>query len=127
MPLVADHDDFSVLCTLFRHFDMHLCDERTRRIIYAESARLGFSAHGLRDSVSAENDRSAGRYLVKLLDENGPFRLEILDDVRVVHDLVPDVNGRTVLTQSAFDDLDCAVYASTETTRFSEQYLHWSP
>src|SRR5207247_8639929 len=92
MTAVADHDDFAARRAHLRDLDVHLGDERTGRVEYAQTPRLGLAAHGLRDPVGAEDHRAARGNLAESLDEHGAFALQVLDDVFVVHDLAADVH-----------------------------------
>ena len=49
-----------------------------------------------RDSVRREHERRAARDLRLVVHEDGAARLEVAHHVRVVDDLPPHVNGRTV-------------------------------
>ena len=55
-----------------------------------------------------DDDRPFG-HLRLLLDEHGSFRLEVVDDVEVVHDLFADVDGRAVFGKRALDRVDGAI------------------
>ena len=71
----------------------------------------------------AEKITGASRFrdLVELLHKNGAFRLESVDDVAIVDDLVAHIDGRSELLQRQFDDLDGAVDAGTEAARCRQQ------
>src|SRR5439155_21179034 len=62
-----------------------------------------------------------GRDLVLVVDEDGAETLETTYDVVVVHDLVPDIDRRTVLGEQALDDLDRAVDSRTKRPRCRKQ------
>src|SRR5207247_8756592 len=98
-----------------RDLDVHLGDERTCRVEYAQSTRVGLAAHRLRDPMGAEDHRAARRDFGQLLDEHGALALQVLDDVPVVHDLVPDVARRAVAREAARDDADRALGTGAKT------------
>jgi hypothetical protein len=56
--------------------------------------------------VGGEHDCRALRHLRERVDEDGAAAPEIVDDVRVVHDLLPDVDRSSVQRESALDRLD---------------------
>ena len=56
------------------------------------------------------------------LDEDRAGLGQRLDHVDVVHDLVPDVDGRTVLFQRAFDGFDGPVHAGAVSARLGQQH-----
>ena len=71
--------------------------------------------------MRGEDDRRALGRLDLVLDEDRAARLEIADDVRVVDDLVPDVDRRAVVLERELDGLDGALHAGTEAARRSEE------
>ena len=77
---------------------------------------------GRRDTVRGEHHDGALGHLVGLLDEHRTGLGQRVDDVHVVHDLVPDVDRRAVLLQRAFDGLDGAVHARAVPARLGEQH-----
>ena len=68
-----------------------------------------------------EDDRRALGRLDLVLDEDRAARLEIADDVRVVDDLVPDVDRRAVVLERELDGLDGAFDAGAEAARRREE------
>ena len=60
-----------------------------------------------------DDERSLGHVLLGL-DEDRAARLQVLDDVDVVDDLVPDVDGRAVPLEQLLDDVDRADDAGAE-------------
>ena len=85
---------------------------------------LGTLLDRARDAVGAEDGDAAGRDLVDLVDETRALGAQPLDDVAVVHDLVPDVDRRAVLFERALDDLDRAFDPGAETSRLSQHDPH---
>jgi len=63
----------------------------------------------------------AGRDLVDLVDEDRASPLESLDHMAVVHDLLPDVHGRSVDIERTLDDLHGAVDPRTPAAWSSEE------
>ena len=66
------------------------------------------------DAVRAENRDAALRDLVDLVDEMRALGAQPLDDMAVVHDLVADIDRRTVFFERALDDLDRPFDPGTE-------------
>ena len=56
--------------------------------------------------MGAENGHRTFGHFGELLDEARSHRLETLDHVPVVHDLVADIDRRTIFAQSQLDDLN---------------------
>ena len=96
----------------------------TRGIENVEPARCGIGFDGARYAVSAENRRRPGRNVGKLLDEAGALGFQIFDDIAIVHDLMAHVDGRLVLGECPFDDVDCADDTSAKTARLRQNQLH---
>ena len=82
----------------------------------------GLDVDRRRDAVRGEHHDGALGNLVGLLDEHRSRLGQRLDDVQVVHDLVPDVDRGAVLLQRAFDGFDGAVDARAVAARFGEQH-----
>ena len=100
---------------------MHLRDERARRVDRLQRARGGAGANRGSDPVCREDDEAALRDLLDAADENGATLTKLLDDVRVVHDLLSDVDGRPVLRKRALDGLHRSLDACAISTRRREQ------
>lgn len=62
---------------------------------------------------------------MQILDEHRALGFQAFDDVLVVHDLVADVDRRSVLLERAFDDLDRAHDSGAKSARLSQQDLHF--
>jgi hypothetical protein len=124
MALVADHHDFAPGGAHLGHFDVNLGDQRARGVEHAQPTRGGFRLHSLGDSVGREDDDAARRHLIQLVDEDRALRAQLVDDITVVHDLVPHVDGRAVGCDRPLDDLDRAIDASAETARLGQQHIH---
>ena len=99
-------------------------DEGTRGIENVEPARCGIGFDGARYAVSAEDRRRPGWNVGKLLDEAGALGFQIFDDIAIVHDLMAHVDGRLVLGECPFDDVDCADDTSAKTARLRQNQLH---
>ena len=105
-------------------FLVDLGDERTGRVEHEDVARGGVLAHALRHAMRGEDHRPVRiGNLVELLDEDRALRLQALDDVAVVDDLVAHIDGRAEALQRLLDDLDGALDAGAEAARGAEQNL----
>jgi hypothetical protein len=65
-----------------------------------------------------------GRNFIEILDKNRPFGLEAFDDVFVVNDFVPDIDGRAVFLERTFDNLDGAHDTGAKPSGLSEKNFH---
>jgi hypothetical protein len=75
--------------------------------------------------VGGEDDRRSFRHLGLTLDEDRTAFLQIPDDVRVVDDLLANVDRRAVQVEQALDGLDRALDAgAVATRRGQEDSLH---
>ncbi len=63
--------------------------------------------------------------LVQLLDEDGALGFQSFDDIAVMNDLVPDIDGRAIGFQRQNDDLDRPVDAGAEAARPAEPDRQW--
>jgi hypothetical protein len=75
--------------------------------------------------VRREDDRRSLRHLLDGVDEDGSALLEISNDVRVVDDLLPYVDGLAVEPECALDRVDGPLYAGAVAAgRGQEDTLH---
>jgi hypothetical protein len=100
-----------------------LGDEGARRVDGLEPA-VGRALHdGRRDAVRAEDDMGTLGDLVDLLHEDRAHALERRDDVHVVDDLLPHVDGGAVALEGLLDGDDSAVDAGAVAPRCGEEDL----
>ena len=90
---VADEDDRVALARVADGLEMHLGDERTRRVDDPQAAPLRLVAHRGRDPVRAEDDGGVVGHLGQLVDEVRALGAKRLDHVAVVDDLLAHVHG----------------------------------
>ena len=76
-----------------------------------------FRAHLRRHPMGGEDDPRAVRHLVELLDEDGTAALEVLDDVRVVHDLAAHVDRSPEAIECGRHGVDGALDSGAERAR----------
>src|SRR5581483_3435815 len=119
--LVPDERDEVAAVGVASRFGVHLVHERARRVDDAQPAPKRVLLHGGRDAVRREHAVLALGDLGLVLDEDGAELLEAPHDVLVVDDLVPDVDGSTVLLEQSLDDLDRAVDAGAKGPRRGEE------
>jgi len=100
---------------------VHLRHERAGRIDRSQRSRRCAGAYDRGYSVGREDDEAALRDLLDAVDEDGSARTELVDDVRVVDDLLSDVDGRPVLPERALDGLHRSLDACAISTRRREQ------
>ena len=106
MSGVADEQDRVALGRVPPRLGVHLRDERAGRVDRPEPALRRALAHGRRDPVRREDEQRAERRVLLALDEDGAAALEVADDVRVVDDLLADVDRRAVQLERPLDRLD---------------------
>jgi hypothetical protein len=71
--------------------------------------------------VRREDDEAALGHILDAGDEDGAALTKLVDDVRVVHDLLSDVDGRPVLRKRALDGLHGSLDACAVSARRREQ------
>jgi hypothetical protein len=116
VALVADQHDVVVVGGEAARLDVHLGDQRAGRVDRPQAARGRLVVDGRGDAVRGQHDGRALGDLLGLLDEDRAERLEPLDHVDVVHDLLAHVDRRAVDLQRLLDGLHgpvdaCAVAA----------------
>jgi hypothetical protein len=85
---------------------VHLGYERARGVDRREAKLVRLAAHRRRDAVGREHDRRSLGNLPERLDEDRAARPQVLDDVRVVDDLLADEDRPPVERECALDRLD---------------------
>src|SRR6266571_952125 len=74
--------------------------------------------------MSGEDDRRALRYLIHVVNENGPLCAQVVDDVLVVNYLVPHEHRRAEYLDRFVHHLDRALYPRTESAWLSQDHSH---
>ena len=105
---MADQHDRAALGRIASRLDVHLRDERARRVDRRQVAGRGARVDRGRDAVRREDDDRSVRDVRLVLDEDRAAPLEVADDVRVVDDLLADVDGCAVEVERALHRLDGA-------------------
>ena len=72
---------------------MHAGNKRARGVNRLKITSFGAGVILRRRTMRGENDHGASRNVVNILDCDGPFGLEVGYDVRIVDDLMLDVDG----------------------------------
>ena len=106
VTLVPDEDDGVAGFGVAARLRMHLGDEWAGRVDCRQRAVLRLAAHGRGDAVGGEHDGRPFGHVPQRIDEDGATPAEIVDDVRVVHDLLSDVDRSPVERERALDRLD---------------------
>src|ERR1700691_1906092 len=96
---------------------MDLGDQRTGRVDNFQGAVLGFLTDGWRYAVGAEDEHCAMRDVLDGLEENRSAAAQVLDDVRVMHDLVVALDRLAVGFESQLDDIHGSYHARAESSR----------
>jgi hypothetical protein len=99
---------------------VHLGDQRASRVEDFQIARIGFTPHGLRHPVRAEDNGGVIGDFVQLVHEYRPLFFKAIHHEFVMHDLVAHIDGRAEKLERALDDVDGAVNAGTKTARIGE-------
>ena len=97
--------------------DVHLGDERARRVDRRQAPLGGVAVHRRRDAVRGQDERRTPRSVTLVLDEYRPALLELAYHVCVVNDLFADVHRRPVQGQCSLDRLDRALDARAVPSR----------
>jgi hypothetical protein len=96
MAGVADENDLASLAAVVAPFLVHLGHQRTGGVDDREVTTLGFLLHRGGDTVRAENGHRAQRNFVEFLDKDGTLGAQRFHHVLVVHDLMANIDRRSV-------------------------------
>ena len=97
--------------------DMDLGHQGAGSVQEQHLARAGRGGHRLGHAVGREDDRPVVGTFIQLLDEHCAHRLQAVDHMAVVHDLVAHIDRGAVLLDGALDDLDGPVDPGAEAAR----------
>src|SRR4029077_16597543 len=93
---MADQDDLAPLIGVALAFDMYLGDQRAGRVDNRQAALSGALLDLAGDAMGAEDRHRTRRDLIDLVDELGTLGAQPLDDMAIVHDLMPDIDRRPI-------------------------------
>ena len=124
MAGVADQDHLPSGGDVALALAVDLGDQRAGGIEHGQAALFRVILDAARDAVRAEDRNGAGRHLAQVLDEARAFCAQAFDDMAVVHDLVADVDRRTVDLQRSLDDVDGANDAGAEAAGLGQDHPH---
>src|ERR1700731_5053102 len=124
MPGMSDQDDLTPALVMDLCLAVDLGDQGARGIERKETALLRFCRDRFGHPVRGKDDRGASiRNFVQFLNEYGPFALETLHDISVMHDLVPDIDGCAVACERLLDRVDGAHHARAKAPRGAQKHL----
>ncbi len=95
-------------------FRVHLRNEGAGGIQHEHVATLGIGRHRLRNTVCRKDQGASPWDFVEFLHENGTFRLQVVDDMPVVNDLVALHTPGAVLLQRQLHNLDRTIHPGAE-------------
>jgi len=98
------------------HLNMHLRDEWTRRVDRRHLPVTRLAVDLERDPVRREYEPSFPGDVARRLDEDRAARFQVADNVRVVDDLLADVDGGPVDLEGALHGLDRSLDSSAKTS-----------
>ena len=122
---VADEDDVTALFVGALGLFVDLGYQRTGRVDVVEPARFGLGRNRLWNAVRTEHDRNAVGHLIERFDENRPLRLQRFNDIAVMDDLVPDIDGGAITLDRQLDDADRPVDAGAKAAWGGHQNLEF--
>jgi hypothetical protein len=122
VALVTDQQDVVVGGGEPLRLVVHLRHQRAGRVDRLELPRGRLLVHHRGDTVCGEDHRLALGHLVGLVDEDRAARLQGLDDVLVVHDLLAHVDRRTVQVERLLHRDHRPVHAGAVPPRRGEQH-----
>ena len=76
--------------------------------------------------MSRKHNGNAFGYLVEFFDKHGTFGFEVFDYVSIMHDLMADIDRRSMFFDGEFDDLYRPVDACAKAAWSREKNLEWS-
>ncbi len=121
---VADQHDLAAAAKMDFRLAVHLGDEWAGGVEVKEVPPGRGRRHRLGDAVGGENHRLPGlRNFVEVLHEDRALRLEAVDDIAIMDDLMPHVDRRAIFGERQLDDLDSPVHPGAEAARAAEEDL----
>ena len=120
---VADVQDRVALPGPHPRLVVDLGDERADGIHDVPVRGAGRVDHGRRRPVGRQHERSAGRHLVDVVDEDHALLAEAIDDEPVVDDLVVAVHRRVERAHHPGQRLDRHLHPGAKATGFGQEHL----
>lgn len=74
--------------------------------------------------MSRIDDSGADGDIIEVLDEDGPFFLQFIDDVSVMDDFMLHINGGAPNFQRPFHRVDCSLDTCAETSWLRKKQSH---
>jgi hypothetical protein len=124
MAGMPDQDHDATIVEISLAFVMHLGDERTDCIEDRQPAALGIDFDRSRHAMSAEDRHRAGGHLGQALDETRALRLEALDDMAVMDNLVANIDRCAISLERTLDDFDRTHHTRAKPTRLRQNDFH---
>ena len=124
VAFVADHDDFAPVLAHSGDLEMDFGNQWAGGVEYFQTAGGGFFAHGLGNTVGAENDGATGRHGGEVVNEDGAFFAQVVADKFVMYDFMADVDRGAEFFDGAFDYGDGSFNAGAEAAGGGEDDLH---
>src|SRR5690606_23906729 len=103
---------------------MHFSNQWTGRVEHLQPAPVCFLLDRLRNTMSTENNNDVTRHYIQLVNENCTALAQGIHDEFVVNNFMTHINRRAEYIERTINNIDCAVYTSTETARNSEFGMH---
>ncbi len=123
MPRMADKQD---VCAGFDQpfgAAMDLADQRAGGVEIVEPACLCCLGHHLGHAMGRKDNRAAIRHFVQFLHEYRAKAAQSVDHIAIVHDFMPNIDGRAKSLDRQFDNLDGSVDARAKTARRGNQHM----
>src|SRR5581483_8103933 len=117
-------DDGAALAQVMAALGVHLGHQRACGVEHVQAALLRLDLHLLGHAMGGKDGDAVRRNLRQVLDKPGAARLQRVDHPFVVHDLVPDIDGRTIFLERPLDNLDGANHAGAKAAWLREYHLH---
>jgi hypothetical protein len=117
MAGMTDEQDFASALMLDFSFPMHFGDQRTGGVNREEISLTRSFRDRFGYAMGGENHRRVcvGDF-IQFLDEHSALPFQIIDNIPVVHDLMPDIDGGTMKFQRLLDGIDGANDACAKST-----------
>src|SRR2546422_2671468 len=123
VAVVPDQNDGAALPRKTHRFKVDFGDERTGGVNDVQTLGLSLRPDFGRDSVRAEDDGGAVRNLAELVHENHALGNKRIDDVLVVDDLLPHVDGFRKKIEGHIDNVNGPLHPGAKPSRLREQHF----
>ena len=120
---MANHDHLVTVGTQLADLNMNLGHQRAGCVKDLQLPLLGVLTHLHRDPMGTHDHAGAQRHLVQIFHKDCALVAQIIHDMVVVNDFMPNVDGRTELFKGTLHNFNGTLHACAKSPRFCQHHV----